>query len=126
MAFTDLFEEDCGGPCNIAKRYGKLLCSIWMIGDIIMQVLITKKYYELASTEVLLSKNKSSNPLEEPPGEVTQTPVLPKFHALVNHLYYVNLFGFHNVLHAPNFHPPLLCINYVEGDILMITSSNNA
>ena len=62
MASTDHSEGDCGGPYTIAKRYGKLLCSIWMIGDIIMQALITKKYYVLSQVRLpkLLYKQSST------------------------------------------------------------------
>ena len=48
MAFADYF--DCGwcNPYKIAKRCVRLLLSIWMVGDMIMDAVTNKKYYDIA------------------------------------------------------------------------------
>jgi len=48
----------CCDPCNIAKRLGEVLLSIWMIGDMVMDGVTTVMYYNLAQ----VTQNASTLP----------------------------------------------------------------
>ena len=58
MAFVDFdFDFECGcpkrlNPFKILMRFGKLLLSIWMIGDMIMDAVTNKNYYDIAQVNV--------------------------------------------------------------------------
>ena len=53
MAFADHFDCGCCNPYKIAKRLGKLLLSIWMICDMIMDGITNKRYYDIATVSSL-------------------------------------------------------------------------
>ena len=48
MSFADYFDCGCCNPYKIAKRFSKLLLSLWMIGDMIMDAITNMKYYNIA------------------------------------------------------------------------------
>ena len=48
MALADNFECGCCNPYKIAKRLVKLILAIWMIGDMVMDGVTTKMYWDVA------------------------------------------------------------------------------
>ena len=61
MAFADHFDCGCCNPYKIAKSLVRLLLSIWMIGDMIMDGVTNKMYYELAKVNLYVTQCKQSS-----------------------------------------------------------------
>ena len=59
MGFADKFDCPCCNPYKVAKRLIKMCLSIWMIGDMVMDAVTTKKYHDIARVRTLESSNSA-------------------------------------------------------------------